>query len=366
MDQFGQSHYVPVILTRQGERLAMRELTDAVKSALTPLFALHPIDLDLDLDSREPKNSMDYHLRALSKQLRRDWGMRAAFVDSVHLDTKETMADGSHPLVWMIQDCAENGLILDPVLSSVRPIEDRRAAIEAADSVGTGLVFRLASSEWVDLGTPTGDGRLLSLLGETKREPGEVHMILDFADQLSAPLDIFSSVTRTALHGLPLAEEWKSVTVVASGMPIGTSEVGADNSAELPRLEWQLWRSITDSNIRRPTFGDYGVQHPDPFSDFDPRIMQSAAQLRYTLPLSWLVARGRGVRSRGMEQIRALAAEVIGHPGYCGPEFSWGDQWLMDCASSECSPGNQMVWRKVGTNHHLTYVVDQLATLRAT
>ena len=114
--------------------------------------------------------------------------------------------------------------------------------------------------------------------------------------------------------------------------------------------------------MRRPSFGDYGVQHPNPLSDFNPLYMDSSAQLRYTIPNSWFVARGRGVKRIGNEQIRGLAQQVVDHPGYSGADFSWGDRWLHECASELCGPGAQSVWRKVTTNHHLTFVVRQLAS----
>lgn len=91
--------------------------------------------------------------------------------------------------------------------------------------------------------------------------------------------------------------------------------------------------------------------------------MDSAAQLRYTIAASWFVVRGRGVKNTGLAQIHDLASQVVAHPEYPGPAFSWGNRWLDECARHACTAGNQGLWRKVTTNHHLTYVVGQLATL---
>jgi Beta protein len=41
---FGSDRYVPAVLTRQGERLAVRELPEEVRRGMTPLFVVHPID----------------------------------------------------------------------------------------------------------------------------------------------------------------------------------------------------------------------------------------------------------------------------------------------------------------------------------
>lgn len=359
--EFDHSRYVPAILTRKGEQLALRDTDASVKQAMTPLFVAHPIDREPGTGI--PKRSVDDHITKLLRSLLRDWGTLPAFIDLQFIDTAATMSDGSHPMAWLVREAASAGLTLAPAVSSGTPAADRAAAFAVADSVGNAIVFRLPATEWVDLGTPSGDGRLLALLAESGRTPAAVHLIIDMADQVSSPADISAVAMRATLRSLPHALEWRSVTLLATGMPVGTADVGANNSAELPRLEWQLWRQLTGPGYRRPSFGDYCVQHPDPLSNFDPRMMQSSAQLRYTIQTSWFVARGRGVRTTGMNQVRGLARQVVAHPNFSGRIFSPGDAWIDDCASGACSAGNQMVWRRATTNHHLTYVVRQLATL---
>jgi hypothetical protein len=35
-------HYVPVLLTRRGERTALQNVPDSVQDRITPLFVVHP------------------------------------------------------------------------------------------------------------------------------------------------------------------------------------------------------------------------------------------------------------------------------------------------------------------------------------
>jgi hypothetical protein len=357
---FNHGHYVPVILTRQGERLALRVLDPMIKDHVTPLFVLHPVPKDLDTE--QPQVSVDEHVRKAPAQLLRDWGTRPAMIDLKWLPSAERMSDDSHPLYWLCNASHAAGLTLAPSLSAGRDDAYRQAACDAARATGSSLCFRLPPDEWADLTEATGQGRLLALLAEADLPPESVHLILDVEGDVNTNAAITANAMRSALRALPHANAWRSVTVAGTAMPTGTADIGANNAALLPRSEWLLWRLLADGDHRLPAFGDYGVQHPDPMSDFDPRYMQSSAQLRYTIARDWFVARGRGMRVAGNEQIRDLATQVVEHDEYAGPDFSWGDHWLHECATSSCSAGNQMVWRKVATSHHLTYVARQIAT----
>lgn len=361
---FDHTRYVPLVLTRQGEMAALTLLDGQVKDEMTPVLVAHPVSTDLDTGS--PKTTAQDHVVGLVRRLTNGWGTRPAFVDLVHLDLDGLlMPDGTTPLRWLVAECAEQGLPLAPVTSPRRSAEQRNAAARAAEETGNALCLRLERADWIDFGRPAGDGRLMLLLAETGLPASRVHLLLDCGDQVGDPA-VTARAIEPVLAGLSLAQEWASVTVAGTGMPVGTAQVGADSTALLPRSEWGLWRLLDGRGYRRPAFGDYVVQHPDPHSGFDPRVMDTSAQLRYTVPEHWFVARGRGLRRTGHEQVRHLAREVVSLPAYSGPDFSWGDRWLQSCADGRGKPGSQLIWRKATTTHHLTYVVNQISTLLGT
>lgn len=360
---FDREQYVPVILTRQGERLAMRELAAGVREGMTPLFVVHPIDTDLDTGA--PKRSVADHLGGLARQLAKDWGTRAAFVDVRYVDTSSAI-DGRHPLAWFVLECRKAGLLVAPAISGAHDPAYRAAAADVSQEVRTSIALRLGPSEWANIGSPLGNGHVLSLLADAGRPASEVHLIID-VEQLTGSPDITAAALRPALRSLPHATEWASLSMVGTGMPDTTDHIPKDTARHVPRLEWSLWRSLTDHDYRQPVYGDYCVQSPNPMSDFDPRYMQSSAQLRYTATGSWYIARGRSVKATGTGQIHDLAQLIVKEPSvFSGGTFSWGDRWLADCAAHKQGPGSQAVWRKVTTNHHLTFVVDQLANLHGT
>jgi hypothetical protein len=360
---FDRDHYVPVILTRQGERLALRELQPNVRKAMTPLFVVHPIDDDPKTGL--PKRSPRTHLGLLAKQLAKDWGTRPAFADLRFVKPVELIQD-LHPLTWFVLECRKAGLLIAPAMSGAHDPAYRAAAAEVSQQVRSSIAIRLGPEEWPNIGSPLGDGHVLSLLAEAGRPANEVHLIIDL-ERLSGALDITAAALKPALKAMPHATEWASLSMVGTGMPDGTQEVGQNKVKHIERLEWTLWRSLSGYDYRQPTYGDYGVQSPNPLSDFNPLFMDSSAQLRYTTNSSWYVARGRGLKVHGNGQIHSLAQMIVNEPTvFSGEGFSWGDRWLKNCAEHKDGPGDQRQWRKVTTNHHLTFVVAQIANPHGT
>lgn len=355
--------YVPITLTRLGEQVALDHLDPDVRELITPMFVFHPVTKDLD--TKEPKKSVDEHVRRIFYSLGdKTWGNDPAFVDLRHVDTNEKMSDGSHPIEWVVREAHNRGWPLAPTIWSGQKTADRAASIDIAAEVGTSICFRLPPDEWVAIGSPEGDAQLNNLLQQTGLQPDQIHIILDLTDNLGSEPTITALALRAALLLMPHAREWRSLVVAGTGMPRGTAEVGRNSTAEIPRGEWAVWRQLREtSGIRVPTFGDYLVQHPDPFSDYDPRFMDTAAQLRYTTATAWFVARGAGMKIHGASQIYLLADQVAAHPQFSDRGFSWGDNWIADCADRACDPGTQGIWRQVTTNHHLTYVARQIANL---
>lgn len=113
---------------------------------------------------------------------------------------------------------------------------------------------------------------------------------------------------------------------------------------------------------RRPTFSDYGITHPS-YPQLDFRFIKMVAKVKYTAVSYWLLVKGQTLQRAGHGQYRSLAQIVIGEPEYCGAAYSWGDQYIYDCANNAAGTGTPRIWVAVGTNHHITFVTNQIANL---
>jgi hypothetical protein len=121
------------------------------------------------------------------------------------------------------------------------------------------------------------------------------------------------------------------------------------------------------SYTRLPTFSDCGIQHPTGVEGFDPRIMQASATVRYTLTEDWLLIKGEGTRTNPpSRQFPGLAYQLV-YRGlrryYTGPNHCVGCQLIRDAADGAPSLGSPEVWRRLGTIHHITMVMDCLSSL---
>jgi hypothetical protein len=96
------------------------------------------------------------------------------------------------------------------------------------------------------------------------------------------------------------------------------------------------------------------------------RVIDPLAKLRYTVDDHWYIGRGQQVKAHGFEQYRGMCETLVRQPYFMGAAYSDGDRIIQECADGIGTTGNLTVWATVATNHHLTKVVDDLASLHAT
>jgi len=356
MDAFKSDHYVPVLFTKAGERDALKALDDASKVALTPLLVVHPIAYDFERD--QPEKTIDAHLAKLPSELVKSWGKRDAFIDVRHVDDGEAMADGSHPIQWIVSNARAEGLTLIPVVTPSNSAQYVDGVRQLLSGQTDEVCLRLDAGEWPIPPQDAAIDRFIQNLGATR---STVHLVLDLKDETEASARF---AIATALRNLTSPGSWKTLTVTATAMPQVTPP--GRGIHEVPRAEWLNYRDLVDNTkfgARQPTFGDYGIAHPDPLADIDPRMLQISAKLKYTCEDKWLLVRGglfkgNAGRSGGSDEIRPVARQLAAHDefdnAHCG-----GERWIAAAAGTGPA-GNPRTWVKIGTWHHLQRVVDQI------
>jgi Beta protein len=357
-----QPVYVPVLKGKEGEFAALEALEPDVRQHLMPLIEIPPIQHDYVND--RPAKTLDDHIRGVAERVRKAWRMRPLYLDLPWLgEDAERLADGRGAFAAVLEDCLANEVNAVPVVSRASSPGHLAAAARHSAASHNGVCIRLIVKDFEeDVEPDTEVDRLMRGLGGVST--ADVDLMVDLED-LGPDGGRALLVARSIFSMLPKRNEWRRVILAAASFPEDLSDVSAATVSTLPRREWELWNTLQ----RRPTllprpdliFGDYAIAHPE-IKDLDPRVMLMSASIRYTTPDHWLIVKGRNVRHYGFDQYFELCQLLVKRDEYVGSAFSWGDRYIADCAEGVQGPGNATTWRKVGTNHHLTLVVKQLAS----
>ncbi len=351
--------YVPVLKGKEGEFAALEALAPEVRSRLMPLIEVP--NVPYDYANERPAKSLGDHLAGVAKRILHSCKDSPVYLDLPWFGDAEDLGDGRVALESVLADCAELTVKAIPVVSRASSPKYLAAAGNYAESSGLGVCVRLLVEDFEEDDIAGEIARLLQRCGVT--EAGS-DFVIDLED-LGSEAGRAALVARSIFSMVKL-NEWRRVVLTAASFPEDLSDVDAKTSTTLPRREWELWKTLQ----RRPNllarrdmiFGDYAIAHPMP-KEIDPRTMRMSASIRYTTPDSWLVLKGRNVRQYGFDQYFELCKALIKRPEYCGRQYCWADNYIADCASGTTGPGNATTWRKVGTNHHLTLVVREIANL---
>jgi Beta protein len=354
---FDHSHYVPILKAKQGELNALAELAVDVRDNLTPVIELPPIQWDF-VDEAEAK-SIDQHIEKLPRRLADSWHTdRPVFLDIPWWESEDAlMANGLHPLEELGLRCAAANVKIIPVTGLGRPAAYQDAAHAVAQRHDRGLCIRIQPESFdALLEDPS------HVLDDLRRSVPfrSTDLIVDMGEITEGQLPTVRFGTTTILRSIPHASSWRTLTLASSAFPrnLANFSFGVGST---PRADYQLWQIVRNSPTipRQPTFGDYAIQAPE-IEDIDPRVIRMSASLRYTSDDVWVIAKGRNVKTHTTEEFRRICQEFVNRPEYSGRHFSAGDSYIFGCAAGTQSAGNATVWRRIGTNHHLTFVVKQM------
>ncbi|WP_199441120.1 beta family protein [Umezawaea beigongshangensis] len=257
----------------------------------------------------------------------------------------------------------------EPLLVPVvrRDASDQRivAAKIVAEQYGCGLCLRVQLTPDTDQETIARSvERTLSVL---HLPPSELSVVLDLGylgDLTGSAWQV--RVADAALDGADRVPGLRSVSVAAGSAPGGRDDY---TGRLLPRHEETLWERLG----RRCGFADHGVVHPVR-KESGGRRSTPNPYLRYTvrggaLCFSEKVPRPGGVpkgEDLGEGFDRISHDLVVGHgDDFAGPDFSWGDRQLHECARRGGRTAKTVPrWIGVATSHHVAYLAHRFARPR--
>ncbi len=355
-------YYVPALKFRQGEYIALERLHDKHKDRIVPLLIIPPIEFDFE--EWADKTTIDEHLEKSPRRLEMKWKGRRALIKLDETLHHKTLANGKFAvehlfdkfLSFEVDVIPAFNLTDDPhYISRIIPICQR-------DKKGFALVLRIE-----DLMQPNLEQNILGVNDNFNTVLDQIDLLIDIASTSFADPHAFAKALSMKLNSLSFLEKFRSFIIIGNSFPESFKTIQKPG-IDIPRNEWIFYQSLT-SNLskdkRRPTFGDYCFETPKFQKEkFDFRVMKPAGRLIYTLADKWIVRKGKAFIGNEDQQIEHCN-HILSSGHYMGVKFSYGDKYIQDCAVGKVGTGNVGVWKKVGFNHHMTFVVEELASFHA-
>jgi hypothetical protein len=361
----GASHYVPILKGRLGELKALEQVDKGLLGKFTPLLEVVPSNVDYNEEGEPDPASVKGDVSRFIARLANRWPHdQRIIVDAGLLPARPGSVP---PSVDLSAALGQENLSATVTIRPSDPPEVIEGVGDEQRQWGLdGACIRLSGEDLDDQDQPIPDTleRVLELL---RMKVPEVDLILDLgavSDEKSATFA--ARIARLVLADLPDQQGWRTLVVAAGAFPPDLSGVQPFVPTQVPRHDAMLWRSVSSRTRGRiPNYGDYAIAYPvqTGSAGFAP-----APQLRYTLAENWLVVKGRRRERRGSAQFLDLCERIAEHTEFTR-NLSWGDRRIEQAAraahdeDATISGGNAMMWRAIGTSHHLALVASRLATI---
>lgn len=350
--QFGSDHYVPVLKIKRAEKAALSAIGNAHAGAVTPL---------LEVVKRKSDTPLNRHLDTAFKDL----AQSLSNLSRCFLDPRELEPDGDSAALDVYERAASELIDFVPVVGLSRTA----GLAPALEFRNGGTALRLTRAE-MEAGSLS--SKITAFLKKNQLPEESIDLIMDLGDVGEmVPIGVSALATRF-LQSVPKHAAWRTFTISGCAFPKSMAVVGRNSFHLADRSEWVCWRDTLHAKrkalTRLPTFSDCAIQHLLGVEDFDPRTMAPSASARYTAKDHWLLVKGVSVRKiLPSLQFPKIAQHVAGNSFgkfYRGPKHCLGCKCISDAANGAPRLGSLEAWRRIGTMHHITTVLEDLGSLR--
>lgn len=350
--------YVPILKWMQGEYIALEKLDSKSRKKLCPLFIIPPVQFDFD--EWRPKHSIQEHIEPMPSRILKKWGKGKAFIDFHNSLLLEKLENHQNVSEYVFSELTKENCLCVPTLRLNYPEQYLYQIKNICRLTGNGVLLRVA---FEDLMTPNLSETIQLRLELLELSANNTDLLIDIGEPESfEPYPVFSKALNAAILRIPELRSFRSF--IFSGMSLKISTIKKPGG-EHPRHEWLLYQTLVKdlAKVRCPTYADYTIERPD-FIQEDMRKLKPGGKIIYTTPKSWFISKGGQFRGNE-EQMITHCQNVVKSGYYCEPDYCFGDKRIMDTIEGKDNTGNLGTWKKVGINHHLKLVVDQLAKFHA-
>ncbi|EMG7788089.1 beta family protein [Klebsiella pneumoniae] len=357
--------YVPILRAKAGEFEALKRLKPVYSQKIWPFVEI-PQLTENDKKSKALSGSSQMKKDFLTKIA--DGINNANSSSSIFFDFFDWKADsyietGEHVLSYMYRALASSGSLVHPVIGFDRwDILDYQNALKGlVVPEGTMYCLRIDSTSIddaydVDYFTDT----IHEILDSLGLSGAEVMVMFDFGDVTHKSI---VSMHADMQHLITAVDEFGFASIMIAGcsFPIIINDAvkEVDSTDLVERKEMHVWKAIY-SDMKSPfLFADYGIRNPKGADGV--KAIHANGKIRYTIENKYFVARGHS-KQKGNKgaQMYDLARVIVKSPYYLGAGFSWGDERIEACSREEIK-GGPTQWISYDTNHHMSFVVEEVS-----
>lgn len=343
--------YTPIIRNRQSEVLAIQALTPEAKTCCTPL-------LDLAAPTKKGDQALaqaytERNIRRMAKALK---GFEHVLVDSSELDPALRVHGNKHPLVEAARAIVAAGCLPIPVTGLHRDESHMKAALKIRSITENNrpICFRLDAT---DVGTASSSYKqLLSLLSGNSIDSTDAILLIDLQSVYGKDVESLTAQVSRFMSQV-LKSQWAALIVAGYGIPDQLPEaIAVREQGYIPRVEQDVYQRVARAHsIENLWLGDYTTLSPM-HVELDWRLISKTMSPKaiYALTDTWFVVRGGPFSSHGYGQYHDLAAGIVALDEFPGPDYSFGDKYIDDCANRVTSTGSPASWITACVNHHIT------------
>ena len=356
--------YVPILKWKAGEISAYKNLNSTISSYVHPLFEIPPPEYDY-MKKKDSKN-IDEHLETFGDRYKGNCNNKSCFIDTSLIPEEVRMKDGRLPMQFVFDAIKQRGLSAIPVakIDQSNLITTLIKNINIRDKNGLCLRLTLDQILSSDL-----ELKINKLLSEIEISHSNIDLLVDLKRPTNfEPIESLAKMLQMLCSKIPKLNNWRSFIISACSFPESLSEF-KNTVNKVKRNEWDLYLQFIKflpEKTRKPIFSDYGIRPPE-YKKFDPTKMAAPQNnIIYTIDGHWIIYKGsKSNRDGGSSEYHELSALLMSSKYFMGQDYSWGDNFIVNCAKKEIikgktKPGSLTKWLEAGMNHHITKVTNDL------
>ena len=334
--------YVPMLKTKRGEFTAIEHLSDIVKTHIKPVFILTLEDAE--------KRAL-----TLPSDIAKRWVKRPFYID-LNRSNPSLVISGQSLFNYVLNALNNEQLDYTPIID---------AHNSQSDIINHIVKFSTSACIRVNINSFNSQtiSHITSIVNALNLKDRKIDILIDYQTDIKADKSA-QAFDLSNYHNLI----YNSFHMVVDKIILGGSSIPrelprGDYSPHgiKPRIFWQGYFEFMKNNKleRLPVFADYSIVYPHEAEPLD--FMNPNSKIRYSFDDQYLFVVGETIRDEGHEQNHDLADKLINSGHFMGRGYSWGDDYIDDCAAKNVSCGNMETWIRVGHNHHITLATKQNA-----